>query len=84
MKMSIYFNPYFKDHLYFVHLNKKQDSREGINRYNKNKGAIFSKISDINTIPKNIIDCSNIEDFNELIDLHETIVHGPDIIHTLL
>jgi len=68
------FNPEFKDHLYFVHLNKKQDSREGINRYNKNKGAIFSKISDINTITKNIIDCSNIEDFNQLIDLHETII----------
>jgi len=68
------FNPEFKDNLYFIHLNKKQNSREGIIQYNKNKEAISSKISDINTITKNIIDCTNPKDFNHLMDSHETII----------
>jgi len=31
------FNPSFLEQIYFVHLNKKQDSREGIAQYQKNK-----------------------------------------------
>ena len=30
---KIYFNPVFKNGLIFIHLNQKQDSREGINLY---------------------------------------------------
>ena len=71
---DVVFNPEFKGNLYFVHLNKKKNSREGIIQYHKSKDAISSKISDINDITNKIIDCTSLEDFNKLIDLHETIV----------
>ena len=71
---EVNFNPEFKDHLYFVHLNKKKNSREGIIEYNKNKGIISSEVNDINTITKKIIDCSSLTNFNQLIDSHETII----------
>lgn len=71
---DVTFNPEFKGNLYFVYLNKKQNSREGIIQYHKNKDTISSKIGDINNITNKIIDCTTLEDFNKLIDLHETIV----------
>ncbi len=71
---NVIFNPEFKEHLYFVHLNKKKNSREGIEQYNKNKGTISSKIDDINIITQNMIDCSSLKDFNQLIHTHEAII----------
>jgi len=70
---EVEFNPEFKNHLYFVYLNKKKNSREGIVEYNKNKVSVLSKISDISTITKNLITCSSLYEFNQLIDSHETI-----------
>lgn len=72
---SIDFNPLFKNHLYFVHLNKKQNSRDGIKHYNENKGCSLSTtISDINDITLKIIDCKNLSDFENLLNQHETII----------
>lgn len=71
---QVNFNPNFKDHLYFVHLNKKKNSREGIVEYNKNKKTISGEIKEINSITKNIISCTAIEEFNLLIEAHETII----------
>ena len=44
---KIEFNPSFKDELYFVYLNKKQNSREGIQRFKKLKGNLTSEIDQI-------------------------------------
>ncbi|WP_347924337.1 GYDIA family GHMP kinase [Pontimicrobium sp. SW4] len=71
---KVEFNPKFKDHLYFVHLNKKKNSREGIIEYNKNKQSISAEINDINTITQKIINCTSLENFNLLIDSHEIII----------
>lgn len=71
---TVDFNPKFKNHLYFVYLNKKQNSRDGIATYNANKQNIASVISEINTITKKIISCKNLEDFNMLIAKHEHII----------
>lgn len=71
---SVSFNPSFKDCLYFVYLNKKQNSRDGIATYNANKQNLESVISKINTITSLIIDCQNLEDFETLINKHEQII----------
>lgn len=72
---SVDFNPLFKNHLYFVHLNKKQNSRDGIKHYNENKGIYLNTaISDINDITLKIIDCKNLSDFENLLNQHETII----------
>ena len=72
---SVSFNPLFKEYLYFVHLNKKQNSREGISYYNENKSSFLDHaISDINCITLKMIDCKNLSDFENLINQHETII----------
>ena len=68
------FNPAFKDFLYFVHLNKKQNSREGIKHYHKNKQDSKSSISEIEKITNKMIVCKTLEDFESLINMHETII----------
>ena len=71
---KVSFNPDFKDELYFVYLNKKQNSRDGITVYNVNKNNIEGAISEINTITKDIINCETLECFDTLIKQHETII----------
>ena len=68
------FTPSFKDSLYFVYLNKKQNSREGIKHYNANKGPLKTVIEDINTITSQIITSNSLEDFEILITQHEEII----------
>lgn len=72
---SVDFDPSFKEHLYFVHLNQKQNSREGIAHYKSiAKNNLDSIIADINSITKSILTCQTLEEFNTLIDQHETII----------
>ena len=71
---EVNFNPEFSDNLYFVYLNKKQNSREGIAHYKKNVSNNAEAISEISTITQKIIDCKRLDEFQSLIDLHETII----------
>lgn len=74
MVNEVTFNPKFKDHLYFVYLNKKQNSRDGISTYNANKQNIESVISEINDITNKVISCKTLDDFEFLITQHENII----------
>lgn len=71
---SVNFNPSFKKNIFFVYLNKKQNSREGIKHYHANKQNATSCIKDINLITEKVISCENLEDFETLIDKHENII----------
>ncbi|MEY8850163.1 GYDIA family GHMP kinase [Psychroserpens sp. XS_ASV72] len=68
------FNPTFKDYLYFVHLNRKQNSREGINHYRQNRSNLSKVIVEINKISKEILTCDTLVDFQKLIEAHESII----------
>ena len=68
------FNPKFKDNLFFVHLNKKQNSRDGIKQYNSNKNNSALAISEISNITSKIVTCTSLNDFEALITSHEHIV----------
>lgn len=68
------FNPSFKEHLYFVFLNKKQNSREGIAQYKLNTTDLSKEIVLINKITKAIINCASLSEFITLIDAHEKII----------
>jgi mevalonate kinase len=70
----ITFNPIFKNHLYFVHLNKKQNSRAGIKHYKTNKQNTKSSIKLINAITSKMIRSNTLEDFDNLIVEHEKII----------
>lgn len=71
---TVDFNPSFKEHLYFVHLNKKQNSREGIKHYRENKENVITVIATINKITLAMMHCKTLTDFQNLIVNHETII----------
>lgn len=68
------FNPSFKDQLYFVYLNKKQNSREAIFSYQKNKDSIFAFAENISDITNQILKTNSLIDFENLIIEHEKII----------
>ncbi len=71
---KVEFNPKFKEQLYFVYLNKKQNSREGIHRFKKLKGNLTSEIAQISRLTDEFLICENLIDFEKLITEHEQIV----------
>jgi len=68
------FNPSFKENLYFVYLNKKQNSREGIQRFKNLKRNLTSEIKDISEITDAFVKCSSLIDFERLLIEHEQLV----------
>jgi len=68
------FNPNFKEQLYFVYLNKKQNSREGIQRFKSLKGNLTSEIAQISQLTHAFVKCENIANFEKLLFEHEQIV----------
>ncbi len=68
------FNPEFKDQLFFVHLNQKQDSREGIERFKKKRENINDELDIISEISNQIIHSKNLFDFEKLLEQHEDII----------
>ena len=71
---KVVFNPVFKEQLYFVYLNKKQNSREGIKRYKSLKGNLTSEIEQISKLSELFLACEKLEDFENLMQEHEQIV----------
>lgn len=63
----------FKESLFFVHLNQKQDSKQGIAHYNKmteDKG-IIQRISEISI---QLSECKSLKEFENLMEEHERII----------
>ncbi|MDH6251950.1 mevalonate kinase [Chryseobacterium sp. H1D6B] len=67
---KVNFNPPFKNELIFIHLNQKQDSREGINLY-KSKIKSQKLVDEFSNLTRNILLCSELERFSELMSIHE-------------
>ncbi|WP_420575050.1 GYDIA family GHMP kinase [Kordia sp.] len=68
------FSPSFSDQLYFVHLNKKQNSRNAIANYNERKSTIANEIKVINAITSEMVSSSSLVDFELLLKEHEQII----------
>ncbi len=71
---SVDFNPSFKEQLYFVHLNKKQNSKEGIKKYREYKGNVFAFAEEISLLTNEILKSKSITDFEKIIIEHEKII----------
>ena len=71
---SVEFNPSFKDHLFFVHLNKKQNSREGIKKYQTFNGDITTIADEISKLTNKFLTVKDILTFENLIVEHEHII----------
>ena len=67
---KVIFNPSFKNELIFIHLNQKQDSREGINFY-KSKKKSQKLVDEFSDLTRNILVCNELENFSQLMLIHE-------------
>lgn len=67
---KINFNPKFKDELIFIHLNQKQNSREGIQLY-QSKEKSPELIKEFSELTKAILKCEDLEKFSQLMEVHE-------------
>ena len=68
------FNPPFQDQLYFIHLNEKQNSREGIAIYRKKNIDKIRLIKHISEITRKTIFCKNLSEFESLMVEHEMLL----------
>ena len=71
---AVDFNPSFQNHIYFVYLNQKQNSRDGIAQYRANNSDISSSISDIDVITEQMLTCDTLSEFQKLIEDHEQLI----------
>ena len=68
------FTPSFSDQLFFVHLNKKQDSKAGIARFKEKREKINNEIQLVSEISKQLIHEQKLSEFEKLIHEHEKII----------
>ncbi len=71
---EVSFSPKFKEQLFFVHLNKKQNSRDAISDYRKQKIDKKRLVEQIDKITKKLIASEQISDFEFLISRHEQLL----------
>lgn len=65
------FKPLFLKDLIFIHLNQKQDSREGINLY-RSKTKSFELIDEFSAITSQVLKTESLDEFSFLMNEHET------------
>jgi mevalonate kinase len=71
---QVKFNPSFIENLFFVHLNQKQDSKEGIAKFRESNINFDEEIKRISEISDAFLNADSIESFNSLIVEHENII----------
>ncbi|WP_185859404.1 GYDIA family GHMP kinase [Blattabacterium cuenoti] len=72
--IPINFNPPFRDKLFFLHLNKKQNTCDGIQFFRSKKNISIQSIESISSITQKIPFCKTLEEFEKLLLKHEMII----------
>ena len=71
---EVYFNPPFKDNLYFLHLGKKQDSSLAVAEYKTKSKAQPSLLDQVSKITEAMVSCKKASEFQLLIEAHEDLI----------
>ena len=71
---KVKFEPSFSENLFFVYLNTKKNSRDGIASYRKNLKNKTLEITEVNTISNEFIAEKTLKGFEKLIFEHERII----------
>ncbi|CAM4274085.1 GYDIA family GHMP kinase [Gillisia hiemivivida] len=73
--LNVEFDPIFKEELFFVHLNQKQNSRDSIRHYrDQSKAELQNNISKISGLTSQFLTCGSLKEFELLVEIHETII----------
>jgi len=76
------FHPPFSENLFFVWLNRKQNTRDGMLSFDRTK-AYTSEIETVNAITLEMIGCQSLSGFQQLIRQHESVIASVLNTHTL-
>ena len=68
------FRPPFFDEIFFVHLNRKQNSRVGINKYKESKADVSTSIKIASSFTDKFIKCRGLGEFRKLMAQHELLI----------
>lgn len=68
---SISFDPEFKNNIYFVYLNQKQNSRNAIANYYNKQVNIANQLPIFNSLTQKVINAVSINEFANLLERHE-------------
>lgn len=71
---EIDFEPGFRDHLYFVHLNEKASSSEAVKHYFKNVKKRKDLVKELTEITNSVLEASSFTKFCKLIEKHEALL----------
>jgi mevalonate kinase len=71
---AIPYRPAFAGQLYFVYLERKQDSREGIRRYRALGGAKQELTRSAGELTAKWLDCERLAELEQVIDVHENMI----------
>lgn len=71
---QVNFNPSFKENIFFVYLNQKQDSKKGIAKFRESNINFDAEIARISEISDAFLKVNSIIEFNKLIVEHEQII----------
>ncbi|MGM0391778.1 MAG: GYDIA family GHMP kinase [Bacteroidota bacterium] len=73
--LTVDFKPDFMDELFFVHLNRKQNSRDSIKHYMQQpREFLEGNIEKINALTQSFVYCETLEEFKLLMTIHETLI----------
>lgn len=71
---NVSFAPAFVDNLYFVYLEQKQNSREGIARYREKSRGILHLIPEVSLLTERILNADTLGEFESLMREHEDLI----------
>ena len=71
---EIRFDPIFHNNLFFIYINKKQKSEDEVDYFNTNVKVSEKTIKLISSITEKIVECKNLDSFQNLIVEHEKIL----------
>ena len=60
---QVTFNPTFKDHIYFVYLNKKRDSKDAIANFRKKQKNLSAEIKQVSQMTDELLEIQDLETF---------------------
>jgi hypothetical protein len=72
--VAVDFDPSFVEELFFVYLNQKQDSREGIRRYRNKSFDRAHAVKEVSGLTHNLVSATTLKDFCKALDAHESLL----------
>jgi mevalonate kinase len=74
INQPVNFDPAFTDNLWFVYLNRKQNSREAIKRYRELRNSIAPVITKIDALTQKVLNTDSLSVFCTALEEHEAIM----------